>query len=687
VLDRLRQTNDPTQATRIVSDVFLRPGIPGMGSREKWTQRALGFSQQPQMASNMPVVQPGPGATQMPMAGLADMPAQGASPSAMETMPQGGPPMAPGGGVPIANTEEDVQFLEARMAAEQGTQDPAQAQTVAIVPNAQNADNVFSNAPMGLGFNPFVERAPFDPAQEGAPNAQNAGDVFSPDPMGMGYNPFVQRPPFEQSPDMPQQAAQEVALNPAQDTVALPASNVQPEAPPQRPVNPGPQSPFVPPAMRQPMPVDMGGENGATPMAFIQDQFARQDQARGGAPMQGFNPFVPQAAQGPQMAGGGGSAPVATQAAPMAGEASQAPTSRMQQLAAVVSNRFTPPEVRQLAIQQYQQEQAQALAVQERARAEAQQAATARALGIDPALGGNQAVVAARAQQMFNNRQEGLAATNQAREAEGRRMGLQGPALQQYTLTGQLPNANAGTDQISAQSKAREEQAKRMGMSETDPRFQTFVLTGKMPREDAQPLTATDKKAILEADEGVLAGETALKALNDAKALSPRANQGWGASARATLGNNLPDWMVPDIVSSPQSSKDTAVYENVVLGQALSQLKSIFGAAPTEGERQILMDLQASVSKPDKVRQELLATATGLAEKRLAFNRQRAAELRGGDFYKPESKRSGQPSAQTGAAADAGAALQAARDAIAKGAPRQTVIDRLRQGGIDPGGL
>lgn len=42
VLNSLRQANDPAAATQIVSDQFLRPGIPGMGSRQRWTQRVLG---------------------------------------------------------------------------------------------------------------------------------------------------------------------------------------------------------------------------------------------------------------------------------------------------------------------------------------------------------------------------------------------------------------------------------------------------------------------------------------------------------------------------------------------------------------------------------------------------------------------------------------------------------------------
>lgn len=191
------------------------------------------------------------------------------------------------------------------------------------------------------------------------------------------------------------------------------------------------------------------------------------------------------------------------------------------------------------------------------------------------------------------------------------------------------------------ETAGRERAAARAGLKPGDPGYQGFVLTGKMPREDMGPLTATDKKAILEADEGVLAARTAIDALKSAKGLSPRALGGWGASGRAAVANNLPDILVPDrLVASPQQGEATAELENVVTSQALAQLKSIFGAAPTEGERKILMEIQGSIGQPDNVRQKIYDRGIAMAEKRLAFNEQRARELRGGDFYRNEGQRS-----------------------------------------------
>jgi len=193
------------------------------------------------------------------------------------------------------------------------------------------------------------------------------------------------------------------------------------------------------------------------------------------------------------------------------------------------------------------------------------------------------------------------------------------------------PKQNGITQDI----MARQQAATGFGLTPESPAYQSYVLTGKMPREDAQPLTATDKKAILEADELAATNEGAITTIDQALAVNKRANSGFGAGARATIGAKAPDWLVPDMVSSPESSQATIDYDNLVMNQALQQLKTIFGGNPTEGERAILLDLQASSDKPPEVRERILLRAKALAERRLEFNRQRASELRGGTYYKP----------------------------------------------------
>lgn len=198
-------------------------------------------------------------------------------------------------------------------------------------------------------------------------------------------------------------------------------------------------------------------------------------------------------------------------------------------------------------------------------------------------------------------------------------------------------DATRATKTASQEVEQRKEAAAAAGIPPSDPRYQTYILTGKTPREDAQPLTATDKKAILEADEAIASGETALRALNEAKGLSKQAMSGPFAGIRAKLGNNVADSFLPDWIASPQGAEATANLENTVTANALSQMKAIFGGNPTEGERKILLDIQGSINQPDNVRQGIYDRAIRAAEARLAFNRQRAEELRGNTYYKPQA--------------------------------------------------
>lgn len=182
---------------------------------------------------------------------------------------------------------------------------------------------------------------------------------------------------------------------------------------------------------------------------------------------------------------------------------------------------------------------------------------------------------------------------------------------------------------------ARAAYAQQYGLQPGSDAYRSYVLTGRMPREDQQLLTATDKKAILEADGNIATNQSVIRSLDEAGRLNDRANSGWLAGARAAVGNNLPDWAVPDFISSPESSAATTDLDNAVIGQALTQLKAVFGGNPTEGERKILLDLQGSSSQPKDVRAAIFARARRAAEARLAIATREANQLRGGEFYKP----------------------------------------------------
>lgn len=204
------------------------------------------------------------------------------------------------------------------------------------------------------------------------------------------------------------------------------------------------------------------------------------------------------------------------------------------------------------------------------------------------------------------------------------------PETQTVQIAGRTEKADDNT------FEGRKRIADELGIQETDPARKQYLATGRWPREDQQALTAVDKKAILDADELVQANQQAINNLQGIVAgkpgetLNDRAGTGYFANTQSFLARNDPTGFFDD-----KKGQATTELNNVVLGNTLGQLKTIFGAAPTEGERAVLRDLEASVDKTPEERKAIIARAISVAQARLDFNKQRADELRGGIYYKP----------------------------------------------------
>lgn len=199
------------------------------------------------------------------------------------------------------------------------------------------------------------------------------------------------------------------------------------------------------------------------------------------------------------------------------------------------------------------------------------------------------------------------------------------PVTRQPIYTAPRAERDEG-DKVRDQVAAREQEAKRLGLEPGTPKFESYVLTSKIGHD--QELSATDKKAIMEAEESVLSAQNAIEALNQAKAISPKAYVGPTAGIRG---------YATSLVGS-EAGEATQEMENIVSTNALGQLKAIFGGNPTEGERKILLQIQGSASQPDAVRQKIFDRGIALAQRRLEFNQRRAEDLKGGTFYMAEGK-------------------------------------------------
>lgn len=157
-------------------------------------------------------------------------------------------------------------------------------------------------------------------------------------------------------------------------------------------------------------------------------------------------------------------------------------------------------------------------------------------------------------------------------------------------------------------------------------------------------LSPTAQKELFEADESIQAGNNVMTLLSEAEKINNR-----------RLDPKTGKWVVADEAKADAYSGPTAdlrvlasrvlpgKYEgadaatsldNIVRGQALESLKSIFGGMPTEGERKILIELQASLEKTPEQRADILKRAREAAQRRLQFNAKKAKSLREGTYFK-----------------------------------------------------
>jgi hypothetical protein len=137
------------------------------------------------------------------------------------------------------------------------------------------------------------------------------------------------------------------------------------------------------------------------------------------------------------------------------------------------------------------------------------------------------------------------------------------------------------------------------------------------------PMSVTLQKELLESDDAVQSAAAVVRSLQAAKAQNDKAYDGYFAKPRAQLVSNL---------GGSAAADATIDIDNLMTGQGLESLKSIFGAAPTEGERKILMDMQASVDKTPKQRAAIMDRAIAAAERRAKYADAKARAIRDGSY-------------------------------------------------------
>lgn len=137
-------------------------------------------------------------------------------------------------------------------------------------------------------------------------------------------------------------------------------------------------------------------------------------------------------------------------------------------------------------------------------------------------------------------------------------------------------------------------------------------------------MSATLQKELIEADDLANVSRQTSETLKQALLLNDKAYSGYGATTRAKIASNFP--------GNTDGADATVDLNNLIGTQALGGMKAIFGGNPTEGERAILLELQASADKTPAQRKKIIERGIELAKTRENLNVQRAKSIRDGSY-------------------------------------------------------
>jgi hypothetical protein len=161
--------------------------------------------------------------------------------------------------------------------------------------------------------------------------------------------------------------------------------------------------------------------------------------------------------------------------------------------------------------------------------------------------------------------------------------------------------------------------------------------TGEITYEPTRKLTATDTKEIYEASDVIQSGQGAKEALTRALNLMKGGNDGtqkkpysgFGATMRAGAAR-VP--VFGNIVADKERGAATTEYDALIKEQALGNMKAIFGGNPTEGERQVLLQMQAIADYTPDEQERIISNAMKAIERREKFNQSKIEAIQSGDY-------------------------------------------------------
>jgi len=189
---------------------------------------------------------------------------------------------------------------------------------------------------------------------------------------------------------------------------------------------------------------------------------------------------------------------------------------------------------------------------------------------------------------------------------------------------------------IARQNAARQEVPallqilKAAGMDPASPEGRKALF----PKTDT-PISATDKKAIFEAEDVKPQLLGTKEALARAKELNDGTFSGAGAGARAWAGSNLPDMLVPDFIADKATADKTTEWQKIMGPEALQNMANTLKGATTDFELKKFIEMLGDPKTPPPIRKSIIERMEKLTDRKIELQDTRIKDLRGGDYFKP----------------------------------------------------
>lgn len=249
------------------------------------------------------------------------------------------------------------------------------------------------------------------------------------------------------------------------------------------------------------------------------------------------------------------------------------------------------------------------------------------------------------------------------RDRRGMMIAQQGRMDQQSFQAQQAAEAQRAREAQAQQQREFQAEQARQAAADRTAQAELQARLAREGREAERGRLSPAEITLREETEDRLAGTvSARNALTEALRLSPQAFAGPLAELRGRA--------VGVTGMDPATASATTQFGSIMTEQALSQLRSIFGGNPTEGERRILIDMQASPSMSRIEREDLINRALAAVRTREAAARARLDEVVSGQYGRVRQPgETGSPTQQA-----AGAPVQVRTPEEAARLPRGTRI-------------